>query len=154
MPGIAAVRAAAAAFGSCLTGHVVASERLGGSFCVTGAALWRWPCGLRGRRSVLCVWASVRVASAAFGSCLTGLDVVTCAARGIVLRDRRSTLEMAVLTWQAQYSVHLGVCSCGRGSIWQLSNWAIAASGGVPRMRPVHADLCFPRLDMWGYPAL
>ena len=62
------------------------------------------------------------VAGAAFGSCLTGQDVVARAAGGVRNRGRRSTLAMPLpKSWQAQHSVHLGVCLCGRGSIWQLS---------------------------------
>ena len=37
-------------------------------------------------------------------------------------RGRRSTLAMPwPKSWQAQHSVHLGVCLCGRGRIRQLS---------------------------------
>ena len=37
-------------------------------------------------------------------------------------RGRRSTLAMPLpKSWQAQHSVHLGVCLCGRGRIRQLS---------------------------------
>ena len=64
---------------------------------VAGAALWRCRCRSRGRRSILCIWVCVCV-------------------------GRRSTLAMPLpKSWQAQYSVHLGVCLCGRGRIRQLS---------------------------------
>ena len=58
------------------------------------------------------------MAGAAFGCCLKGLDVFERAARGLNLRDRRSTLEMActdfvagavfsasgcVFAWQGQH---------------------------------------------------
>ena len=37
-------------------------------------------------------------------------------------RGRRSTLAMPLpKSWQAQHSVHLGVCLCGRGRIRQMS---------------------------------
>ena len=70
---------------------MLSSTRLGGSICVTRAAL----CKFRGRRSIRCIWVCVCVAGAALGSCLKGLDVVERGARGLNLRDRRSTLEMA-----------------------------------------------------------
>ena len=71
----------------------------------------------------------------AFGSCLEGQDVVARAAGGVRNRGRRSTLAMPLRnrgrrstlamplpkSWQAQHSVHLGVCLCGRGRIRQLS---------------------------------
>ena len=44
------------------------------------------------------------------------------AAGGVRNRGRRSTLAMPLpKSWQAQHSVHLGVCLSGRGSIRQLS---------------------------------
>ena len=53
-------------------------------------------------------------------------------------RGRRSALEMQVLkSWQAQYFVLLGVCLCGRGSVWQLSKGlgCCRARGWGPRGR-------------------
>ena len=102
---------------------------------VAGAALWRCRCRSRGRRSILCIWVCVCVAGVAFGSCLEGQDVVARAAGGVRNRGRRSTLAMPLRnrgrrstlamplpkSWQAQHSVHLGVCLCGRGRIRQLS---------------------------------
>ena len=102
---------------------------------VAGAALWRCRCRSRGRRSILCIWVCVCVAGVAFGSCLEGQDVVARAAGGVRNRGRRSTLAMPLRnrgrrstlamplpkSWQAQHSVHLGVCLCGRGRIQQLS---------------------------------
>ena len=78
---------------------------------------WEMACQFRGRRSIFCIWVCVCVAGAAFGRCLKGLDVVERAARGLHLRDRRSTLEMAcqfrgrrsifciwcVFAWQGQH---------------------------------------------------
>ena len=75
------------------------------------------------------------MAGVAFGSCLEGQDVVARAAGGVRKRGRRSTLAMPLRnrgrrstlamplpkSWQAQHSVHLGVCLCGRGRIRQLS---------------------------------
>ena len=75
------------------------------------------------------------MAGVAFGSCLEGQDVVARAAGGVRNRGRRSTLVMPLRnrgrrstlamplpkSWQAQHSVHLGVCLCGRGRIRQLS---------------------------------
>ena len=77
----------------------------------------------------------VCAAGVAFGSCLEGQDVVARAAGGVRNRGRRSTLAMPLRnrgrrstlamplpkSWQAQHSVHLGVCLCGRGRIRQLS---------------------------------
>ena len=102
---------------------------------VAGAALWRCRCRSRGRRSILCIWVCVCVAGVAFGSCLEGQDVVARAAGGVRNRGRLSTLAMPLRnrgrrstlamplpkSWQAQHSVHLGVCLCGRGRIRQLS---------------------------------
>ena len=102
---------------------------------VAGAALWRCRCRSRGRRSILCIWVCVCVAGVAFGSCLEGQDVVARAAGGVRNRGRRSTLAIPLRnrgrrstlatplpkSWQAQHSVHLGVCLCGRGRIRQLS---------------------------------
>ena len=75
------------------------------------------------------------MAGVAFGSCLEGQDVVARAAGGVRNRGRRSTLAMPLRnrgrrstlamplpkSWQAQHSVHLGACLCGRGRIRQLS---------------------------------
>ena len=114
---------------------------------VAGAALWRCRCRSRGRRSILCIWVCVCVAGVAFGSCLEGQDVVARAAGGVRNRGRRSTLAMPLRnrgrrstlamplpkSWQAQHSVHLGVCLCGRGRIRQLSRGTgcCRARGGV-----------------------
>ena len=96
--------------------------RGGGCEIVAGAALWRCRCRSRGRRSILCIWVCVCVAGVAFGSCLEGQDVGARAAGGVRNRGRRNTLAMPLpKSWQAQHSVHLGVCLCGRGSIRQLS---------------------------------
>ena len=140
---------AGVAFGSCLEGQDVVARAAGG-VCeivagaalwrcrceiVAGAALWRCRCRSRGRRSILCIWVCVCVAGVAFGSCLEGQDVVARVAGGVRNRGRRSTLAMPLRncgrrstlamplpkSWQAQHSVHLGVCLCGRGRIRQLS---------------------------------
>ena len=63
-------------------------------------------------------------------------------------RGRRSTLAMPLpLSWQAQHSVHLGVCLGGRGSIRQLSVGARAA-GGV-RNRGRRSTLAMPLPKSW-----
>ena len=114
---------------------------------VAGAALWRCRCRSRGRRSILCIWVCVCVAGVAFGSCLEGQDVVARAAGGVRNRGRRSTLAMPLRnrgrrstlamplpkSWQAQHSVHLGVCLCGRGRIRQLSRGCRARGGGCAK---------------------
>ena len=86
---------AGAAFGRCLKGLDVVERAARGSICVTGAALWRWLANFVAGADFFCIWVCVCVAGAAFGRCLKGLDVVERAARGLNLRDRRSTLEMA-----------------------------------------------------------
>ena len=70
------------------------------------------------------------VTGAAFGSCLTGQDVVARAAGGVRNRGRRSTLSMPLpKSWQAQHSVHLGVCLCGRGSCLKGQDVVARAAG-------------------------
>ena len=76
------------------------------------------------------------VAGAAFGSCLTGQDVVARAAGGVRNRGRRSTLAMPLpKSWQAQHSVHLGVCVCvagaAFGSFLKGQDVVARAAGGV-----------------------
>ena len=68
-------------------------------------------------------------------------------------RGRRSTLAMPLpKSWQAQHSVHLGVCLCGRGSIRQLSRgtgcWRARAAGGV-RNRGRRSTLAMPLPKSW-----
>ena len=58
----------------------------------------------------------VCAAGVAFGSCLEGQDVGARAAGGVRNCGRRSTLAMPLpKSWQAQHSVHLGVCVCVAG---------------------------------------
>ena len=136
---------------------------------VAGAALWRCRCRSHGRRSILCIWVCVCVAGVAFGSCLEGQDVVARAAGGVRNRGRRSTLAMPLRnrgrrstlamplpkSWQAQHSVHLGVCLCGRGRIRQLSRGTgccrarrgvceIARAAGGVRNRGRRSTLAMP----------
>ena len=93
-----------------------------GRRCILCIWVWRCHCRSRGRRSILCIWVCVCVAGAEICGCLKGQDVGARAAGGVRNRGRRSTLAMPLpKSWQAQHSVHLGVCLCGRGSIWQLS---------------------------------
>ena len=139
---------------------------------VAGAALWRCRCEIvagaalcgcrcrsRGRRCILCIWVCVCVAGVAFGSCLEGQDVVARAAGGARNRGRRSTLAMPLRnrdrrstlamplpkSWQAQHSVHLGVCLCGRGRIRHPEGQDVVAraAGGV-RNRGRRSTLAMP----------
>ena len=71
----------------------------------------------------------------AFGSCLEGQDVVARAAGGVRNRGRRSTLAMPLpKLWQAQHSVHLGVCLCWRArgggcaKSWQAQHFGDAVA--------------------------
>ena len=61
---------------------------------------------------------------------------------------RRSTLAMPLpKSWQAQHSVHLGVCLCGRGRIRQLSRGTgccRARGGGGVRNRGRRSTLAMP----------
>ena len=73
-------------------------------------------CTFRGRRSIFCIWVCVCLAGAAFGRCLKGLDVVERAARGLNLRDRRSTLEMAHRFRGRRSIFCIWVCVCVAGA--------------------------------------
>ena len=129
---------------------------------VAGAALWRCRCRSRGRRSILCIWVCVCVAGVAFGSCLERQDVVARAAGGVRNRGRRSTLAMPLRnrgrrstlamplpkSWQAQHSVHLGVCLCGRGRIRQLSRGTGCCRARV-RNRGRRSTLAMPLPKSW-----
>ena len=95
---------------------MLSSALLGGSTCVTGAALWRWRTDFVAGAVFLCIWVCVCVAGAAFGRCLRGLDVVERAARGLNLRDRRSTLEMACKFRGRRSSFCIWVCVCVAGA--------------------------------------
>ena len=86
---------AGAAFGSCLKGLDVFKRAARGLNLRDRRSTLEMARRFRGRRSIFCIWLCVCVAGAAFGSCLKGLDVVERAARGLNLRDRHSTLEMA-----------------------------------------------------------
>ena len=79
---------------------------------VAGAALWRCRCEIVAGQDV--------VARAAGG--VRNLGRRSTLAMPLRNRGRRSTLAMPLpKSWQAQHSVHLGVCLCGRGRIRQLS---------------------------------
>ena len=86
---------AGAAFGCCLKGLDVVERTARGLNLRDRRSTLEMACKFRGKRSIFCIWVCVCVAWAAFGSCLKGLDVFERAARGLNLRDRRSTLEMA-----------------------------------------------------------
>ena len=107
---------AGAAFGRCLKGlDVVERAARGLNLCDRRSTL-EMACKFRGRRSVFCIWVCVCVAGAAFGSCLKGLDVVERAARGLNLRDRRSTLEMACKFRGRRSFFCICVCVCLAGA--------------------------------------
>ena len=111
---------AGVAFGSCLEGQDVVARAAGGVRNRGRRSTLAMPLRNRGRRSTLAI---------------EGQDVVARAAGGVRNRGRRSTLAMPLRncgrrstlamplpkSWQAQHSVHLGVCLCGRGRIRQLS---------------------------------
>ena len=110
---------AGAAFGRCLKGLDVVERAARGLNLRDRRSTLEMAHRFRGRRSIFCIWVRVCVAGAAFGCCLKGLDVVERAARGLNLRDRRSTLEMACkFRGRRRFFLHLGVCLRGRGGIW------------------------------------
>ena len=120
---------------------------------VAGAALWRCRCRSRGRRCILCIWVCVCVAGVAFRSCLEGQDVGARAAGGVRNRGRRSTLAMPLpKSWQAQHSVHLGVCVCvagvAFGSCLEGQDVGARAAGGV-RNRGRRSTLAMPLPKSW-----
>ena len=148
---------AGAAFGSCLKGLDVFERAARGLNLRDRRSTLEMAHGFRGRRSIFCIWVCVCVAGAAFGCCLKGLDVFERAARGLNLRDRRSTLEMAhrfrgrrsifciwvskgtgccrargsgaQSAWQAQYFVHLGVCLRGGAAFGScLRDWMLSST--------------------------
>ena len=107
---------AGAAFGRCLKGLDVVERAARGLNLRDRRSTLEMACKFRGRRSIFCIWVCVCVAGAAFGSCLKGLDVFECAARGLNLRDRRSTLEMAH-RFRGRRSVFcIWVCVCVAGA--------------------------------------
>ena len=124
---------AGVAFGSCLEGQDVVAHAAGGV-------------RNRGRRSTLAMplrsWQAQHFGDAVaevvaaqhsvhLGVCLCGRGRIrqlrnrgrrSTLAMPLRNRGRRSTLAMPLpKSWQAQHSVHLGVCLCGRGRIRQLS---------------------------------
>ena len=72
----------------------------------------------RGRRSIFCIWVCVCLAGATYGSCLKGLDVVERAARGLNLRDRRSTLETGHRFRGRRSIFCIWVCVCVAGATY------------------------------------
>ena len=107
---------AGAAFGSCLKGLDVVERAARGLNLRDRRSTLEMACKFRGRRSIFCIWVCVCVAGAAFGSCLKGLDVVERAARGLNLRDRRSTLEMACKFRGRRSNFCIWVCVCVAGA--------------------------------------
>ena len=107
---------AGAAFGRCLKGLDVVEHAARGLNLRDRRSTLEMACKFRGRRSIFCIWVCVCVAEAAFGSCLKGLDVVERVARGLNLRDRRSTLEMACKFRGRRSIFCIWVCVCVAGA--------------------------------------
>ena len=106
---------AGAAFGSCLKGLDVVERAARGLNLRDRRSTLEMACKFRGRRSIFCIWVGFCVAGATCGSCLEGLDVVERAARGLNLRDRRSTLEMAHRFRGRRSIFCIWVCVCVAG---------------------------------------
>ena len=112
---------AGAAFGRCVKGLDVVERAARGLNLRDRRSTLEMTCNFRGRRSIFCIWVCVCVAGAAFGCCLKGLDVVERAARGLHLRDRRSTLEMA-RRFRGRRSIFcIWVCVCVAGAAFGSS---------------------------------
>ena len=107
---------AGAAFRRCLKGLDVVEHTARGLNLRDRRSTLEMACKFRGRRSIFCIWVCVCVAGAASGSCLKGLDVVERAARGLNLRDRRSTLEMAHRFRGRRSIICIWVCVCVAGA--------------------------------------
>ena len=117
---------AGVAFGSCLEGQDVVARAAGGvrnrgrrslRQLSNGTGCCRARGGGRAKS-----WQAQHLVCVCAAGAATGQDVVARAAGGVRNRGSRSTLAMPLpKSWQAQHSVHPGVCLCGRGSIWQLS---------------------------------
>ena len=107
---------AGAAFGRCLKGLDVVERAARGLNLRDRRSTLEMACKFRGRRSIFCIWVCVCVAGAAFGCCLKGLDVFERAARGLNLRDRRSTLEMACRFRGRRSIFCIWVCVCVAGA--------------------------------------
>ena len=83
------------------------------------------------------------MAGAEICGCLKGQDVGARAAGGVRNRGRRSTLAMPLpKSWQAQHSVRLGVCLCGRGRNLRLSKgtgcWRARVGGRAKSWQAQH----------------
>ena len=107
---------AGAAFGSCLKGLDVFERAARGLNLRDRRSTLQMAHRFRGRRSIFCIWVCVCVAGAAFGRCVKGLDVVERAARGLNLRDRRSTLQMAHRFRGRRSIFCIWVCVCVAGA--------------------------------------
>ena len=107
---------AGAAFGCCLKGLDVFERAARGFNLRDRRSTLEMAHRFRGRLSIFCIWVCVCVAGAAFGRCLQGLDVVERAARGLNLRDRRSTLEMACKFRDRRSVFCIWVCVCVAGA--------------------------------------
>ena len=124
---------AGATCGSCLEGLDVVERAARGLNLRDRRSTLEMAHRFNGRRSIFCIWVCVCVAGATCGSCLEGLDVVEHAARGLNLRDRRSTLETGhrFRGRRSVYCIWVCVCVClrGRGNMWQLPTGAGCCRG-------------------------
>ena len=103
---------AGATCGSCLEGLDVVERAARGLNLRDRRSTLEMAHRFRGRCSIFFIWVCVCVAGAAFGRCLSGLDVVERAARGLNLRDRTGFVAGAVFSasggvfaWQGQHLV-------------------------------------------------
>ena len=90
---------------------MLSSARLGGSICVTGAALWRW-------RPDFVAGAVFSASGCVCSIWLLSKGTGCCRARGSGhnLRDRRSTLEMACKFRGRRSFFCIWVCVCVAGA--------------------------------------
>ena len=109
---------AGATCGSCLEGPDVVERAARGLNLRDRRSTLEMACKIRGRRSIFCIWVCVCVAGATCGSCLEGLDVVERAARGLNLRDRRSTLETGHRFRGRRSFFCIWVCVCAAGATY------------------------------------
>ena len=96
------------------------SARLGGSICKTGAALWRW-------RTDFVAGAVFSASGRVFA---WQRQLFERAARGLNLRDRRSTLEMACKFRGRRSFFCIWVCVCVAGAAFGscLRDWMLSSA--------------------------
>ena len=121
---------AGAACGSCLEGLDVVERAARGLNLRDRRSTSETGHSFRSRHRIFCIWVCVCVAGAAFGRCLKGLDVVERAARGLNLRDRRSTLEMACEFCGSRRIFCIWVCVCVAGAAFGscLRDWMLSSA--------------------------